>query len=150
MSEFYINPINAELENTVFYLQNVVKVLMKKFDAVLQLKGIPGPAGQDGKDGEDGEDGTNGHDGTNGTNAGEIDLTPLVKTTDILHVGPGGWGPHIHIGNDSHTWLRIGKFRFDNVGDGKLRILDMATHEHWFLNGGDATGLMPIELTNCS
>jgi hypothetical protein len=112
MTEIYNNPTNAELENSVFYLQNAVKVLMKKMDTVLQLKGIPGPAGEDGQDGQDGAD------------AGDIDLTPYVQKSDILHKGVQGSSvPHVHIGDNTQTWLRLGKFRIDNVGSGVLRML---------------------------
>jgi hypothetical protein len=136
MTEIYNNPTNAELENSVFYLQNAVKVLMKKMDDVLQLKGIPGPAGQDGEDGEDAED---------------VDLTPYMLKGDVLHKGVQGSSvPHLHIGDNTHTWLRLGKFRFDNVGNGVLRIMDMATSERWVLEGGDSDGPVPIELEVCT
>jgi hypothetical protein len=81
------------MENQVFYLQNAVKVIMKKLDDILKNGGIQGPPGRDGVDGIDGE---------------SPDLSEYVRRTEIIRASDG----NIRIGTNDIDWVKLGMYRF--------------------------------------
>jgi hypothetical protein len=122
MSTLYNQPIAAEMENQVFYLQNAVKVLTKKLDDIISNGGLTGPPGKDGEDGEDGVDGVT------------PDLTGYVHRSEIIRTTDG----NIRIGTNSINWVKLGRIRIYTDGS----ILHIA----------DTSSLKEVQLTldtNC-
>jgi hypothetical protein len=110
MSNVYNQPIAAEMENQVFYLQNMVKVLTKRLDDLVLNGGLTGPPGRDGEDGTDGVDGVDGQ---------TPDLTNYVLRSEIIRPDDG----NIRIGTNAIDWVKLGRYRIAAVGTA-LHIAD--------------------------
>jgi hypothetical protein len=102
----YIPPIGADTENQVFYLQNMVKMLTKKFDDVLALGGIPGPQGPPGLVEPTKSTGANGSDGET------PNLSNFVLRSEIFRSIDG----NIKIGTEEIDLVKLGRLRFYTDG----------------------------------
>jgi hypothetical protein len=114
-----------DMENQVFWLQQAVKKLMKKFDDLIALGGIPGPQGEQGPIGPQGPAGSNGLNGINGVDGedGETpDLTNYIHRSEIFREGDG----LIRIGTNNIDWFKFGRVRFSSDGL-ILHIADSST-----------------------
>jgi hypothetical protein len=107
MSNVYNQPIAAEMENQVFYLQNMVKVLTKRLVDLFLNGGLTGPPGRDGTDGVDGVDGET------------PDLSNYVQRSEIIRPDDG----NIRIGTNAINWVKLGRYRISAVGTA-LHIAD--------------------------
>jgi hypothetical protein len=112
MSTIYNQPIAADMENQVFYLQNMVKIINKKLDEIIMNEGLQGPPGRDGRDGVDGQDGKDGEAGRDGVDGETPDLTDYVRRTEIIRASDG----NIRIGTNAINWVKLGRYRFYSDG----------------------------------